>query len=302
MAAATRFPGLVSGEDRAVDDKAEMEAQEFGRLFHHDHPIQKDLEIFDHLREARIDGQFQTDNLARRVDKHLALGRGIVDAIVDVEILEGVGLNAAAVDVGFVGDIERGRDRRRGVAPLLFVVADSVGDDGSLVRRHPQARKHAQGDEAAALRVAFAVDYVADVVEIAGDGRQFGNAFGVIGFEQDGAGGFGDAGGMAGAVFGVAQNAQVSIRVVNENANFLISTHLFQSNHANSPSQSSIATAQLGSGILICQARLICWGNYCKWLAIWQQTTGPCLEKVVQRVVISWQSQCCRGQGWLWSD
>jgi hypothetical protein len=70
--------------------------------------------------------------------------------------------------------------------------------------------------------MAFAVDAVADVVEIAGHGGQFAQASRLIQLLQDLARGRTDEGGMAGSMLGKAEGAQVLIRVVNKSADLFV--------------------------------------------------------------------------------
>ena len=77
--------------------------------------------------------------------------------------------DAALMHVRLVGNDQCGRDIRYGLAVLLVVVADGHHDLRGAYGAHTHTRKDLIREDGARLRVIFAVDAVADVVQIARD-------------------------------------------------------------------------------------------------------------------------------------
>lgn len=214
-----------------VDHQVEVAGEELGRLAHHRHPVEEDFKVFDHMGKAGVNGQVEGNGFFGGGDEDFAAGGRIVHPVVDVKVLHRLVLHAAAVDVGFVGDDQRGRDFCRRVPSLLLMVADGVHDQGALVGRHSHARQDTPGNQAAAEGVVLAVEQVADVVEITGNVGQFLRAFGVIEFFEDGSGRLPDQCGVAFAMLGIAKREQGLVSLLNEGAHFFVAANVVDANH-----------------------------------------------------------------------
>ena len=113
--------------------------------------------------------------LFSRVHAQVGVLHGEVDAVVDVERERVLVLHARVVDVGLVGDDQRGADRADRRAELFLVVADGRDHHARSRRRAcPISFSSVNAISAGGVAVAEAVDRVADVVQIAGDGGELG--------------------------------------------------------------------------------------------------------------------------------
>ena len=84
--------------------------------------------------------------------------------------------------------------RADGLAVLLLVVADGAHDLGVLVRAHAEALQDVAAEERRPDPVVQVVDAVADVVEIPGDGGEFGRPLRVAEAQEHVPGDLGDQG------------------------------------------------------------------------------------------------------------
>src|SRR5919106_686177 len=137
----------------------------------HHHASQEDLEVLHDVTDLGVDGQLERDRLRRRVYPQERLFCRVVHPVVDVE-LDVVGLpDTGAVDVGLVRQDHGGGDRARSHAVLLLVVADGAHDHGELLGIEAAVQNLLQED-GSRLAVHVSRNHVADVVEVAGYGRE----------------------------------------------------------------------------------------------------------------------------------
>ena len=147
---------------------------------------------------AAIDGQFRAHG-------------GVIDAVVDVEIDHPRIAHPGAGHVAFVGDDQGGAGIADRFADPLIVVGDGAEDHPQFLDRQPALAQQVKGHEGRMLGVVLAMDHVADIVQQAGDGGQFGLARGQAELGQNTRGVLTDAADVRHAVIGVADGFEVFV-------------------------------------------------------------------------------------------
>lgn len=152
-----------------VDEKAEAEVEVGGGALAEFHTVEENLKIVEHGADRGIEGEGE-DDLGLVVGQvELAIGNGIVDAVVDIEGLDLVVAHTAAAHVAFVGYDKRGGDFADRECCAFIVVANSGDNLGDVLARHTHLVQKTEGHHGAGLGVVDSVDDIADVVHVACD-------------------------------------------------------------------------------------------------------------------------------------
>ena len=181
----------------------------------------------------RVDGEGKPHGGALVVDLQTGGRYGIVDAIVNVEILGAENrAHAAAAHVRLIRQNERGGKLAHGLASALVVIADRGNHRSDLVGRHAELVENTHGHRRAALRMPHAVDEIADVVHIPRDLHELDLTGGIAHRLQNIGRRFRHRRDVRKAVFGVAERLQGSVRMTDVGFDVFVVPYRIESNHA----------------------------------------------------------------------
>ena len=196
-------------------------------LADHGHAAEKDLKVFNDLGVLGVDLQFQRDDLHIRAHPHKTARRSIVDPIMNIKSRHIRILDAAAMDIGLIGNNERGGNRGRCQTAFFFMIANGVHDDRAFLWAHPQPAENPPCHQAAAQGVILAMDRVADIMQIARNISQLARPLIIIEPFEDIGRDVTDQSGVPLPMFCIAQCAQRFIGIADKGDYFGIAAYLF---------------------------------------------------------------------------